>query len=191
MQSSRVPARYRLANKSKPLGLFFSTPRKVMTVIKVAKKNTITLIPRLQENIRLSRLFVKLLPSSSTRFPVSTSSDLLLARVEGLRTMELGGTISLISTASTGSSPPLPSSTFGLRLLISFFPHAESKKIVAVPPANMRTGKYHSALYNMPAEAPRKTKTLVSLSVMAFCDSWTAARATIPTVAALRPVNKA
>lgn len=162
-----------------------------MIVIKVAKKNIRILIPKLRENIGLSRLVVTLLPPSSTRASVSISSDLLLARVEGLRTMELGGTVSLISSASTGSSAPLPSSTFGLRLLISFFPNAESKKIVADPPANMRTGKYHRALYNMPAEALRKTKTLVSLSVMAFCDNWTAARATIPTVAALRPVNKA
>lgn len=162
-----------------------------MIVIKVAKKNTRTLIPKLKENIGLSRLVVTVLPASSTRASVPTPSDLLLARAEGLRMMELGGAVSLISSVSTGSSAHLPSSTFGLRLLISFFPHAESKKRVAVPPANMRTGKYHRALYNMPAEAPRKTKILVSLSVMAFCDNWTAARATIPTVAALRPVNKA
>ena len=142
-----------------------------MIVIKVAKKNTRTLIPKLQENIRLSRLVGTVLLSSSTTFSISTSSDLFLARVEGLCTMEVGGTVSLISTASTGSSVPLPSSTFGLRLLISILPHAESKKRVAVPPANMRTGKYHRALYSMPAEAPRKTKILVSLSVMAFCDN--------------------
>ncbi len=162
-----------------------------MIVMKVAKKNIRTLIPKLKENIGLSRLVVTVLPPSSTGASVSISSDLLLARVEGLRTMELGSTLSPISSASTGSSARLPSSAFGLRLLISFFPQAESKKRVAVPPANMRTGKYHKALYNMPAEAPRKTKTLVSLSVMAFCDNWTAARATIPTVAALRPVKRA
>lgn len=162
-----------------------------MIVIKVAKKNIRTLIPRLKENTGLSRLGATGLPCSPIGASVAISSDLILARVEGLRAVEFGGTLSLISSASTGASARLPSSTFWLRLLISFFPHAESKKRVAVPPANMRTGKYHKALYNMPAEAPRKTKTLVSLSVMAFCDNWTAARATIPTVAALRPLNKA
>ena len=44
----------------------------------------------------------------------------------------------------------------------------ESQAMVAKPPANIRTGKYHSALYNMPAVAPKKTRTLVSLSVIAF-----------------------
>lgn len=63
--------------------------------------------------------------------------------------------------------------------------------MVAVPPTNIKTGKYHRALYNIPAVAPRKTKILVSLSVMAFCESCTAARAMMPTVAALSPVSKA
>lgn len=162
-----------------------------MIVIKVAKKNIKTLIPEPKENIGLSRLGETGFARSSTSASLPISSDLLLARVEGLRTVELGGTLSLISSVSTGRLAPMPSSTFGLRLLISFFPHAESKNKVVIPPANIRTGKYHNALYNMPAEAPRKTKTLVSLSVMAFCDNWTAARATIPTVAAFRPLNKA
>lgn len=43
----------------------------------------------------------------------------------------------------------------------------------------------------MPAVAPKKTKILVSLSVMAFFDSCTAARAMIPTVAALSPLKRA
>ena len=56
---------------------------------------------------------------------------------------------------------------------------------------NMSSGKYHRALYSKPAAALRKTRTRVALSVMAFSDSCTAARAMMPTVAALRPERRA
>src|SRR5579871_1291484 len=55
----------------------------------------------------------------------------------------------------------------------------------------MSRGKYHSASYSKPAAALKKTRIRVSLSVMAFSDSSTAARAIIPTVAALRPDRRA
>ena len=59
------------------------------------------------------------------------------------------------------------------------------------PAASISTGKYQSALYSRPAAAPRKTSRRVSLSVMAFWASWTAASAMMPTVAALRPESRA
>lgn len=83
-----------------------------MIVIKVAKKNIRTLIPRLKENTGLSRLGATGLPCSPIGASVAISSDLILARVEGLRAVEFGGTLSLISSASTGASARLPSSTF-------------------------------------------------------------------------------
>lgn len=82
-----------------------------MIVIKVAKKNIRTLIPKLKANTGLSRLGATGLPRSSSA-SVAISSDLLLARVEGLRTVEFGRTLSLISSASLGASARLPSSTF-------------------------------------------------------------------------------
>jgi len=42
----------------------------------------------------------------------------------------------------------------------------------------------------MPAVAPKKTKILLILSVMAFCESWTAASAMMPKVAAFRPDSR-
>ena len=63
--------------------------------------------------------------------------------------------------------------------------------IVDRPPATIKTGKYQSALYNIPAVPPKKTKIRVSLSVMAFVESWTAAKAMMPTVALFRPDKSA
>jgi hypothetical protein len=60
-----------------------------------------------------------------------------------------------------------------------------------MPEMTISTGKYQSALYIMPAVAAKKTTTRVILSVMAFCDSSTAARAMTPTVAELSPDSKA
>ena len=56
-----------------------------------------------------------------------------------------------------------------------------------IPAARRRTGKYHNAVYNIPEAAPKKTRTRVSLSVMAFLASWTAANIMMPTVAAFKP----
>ena len=63
--------------------------------------------------------------------------------------------------------------------------------IVDRPPATIRIGKYQRALYSIPAVPPKKTRILVSLSVMAFVESWTAARAMMPTVALFRPDSRA
>ena len=62
---------------------------------------------------------------------------------------------------------------------------------MARPPATIKTGKYQSAVYNIPAAPPKNTSSRVSLSVMAFWLNCTAASNTIPTVAALRPDSRA
>ena len=54
-----------------------------------------------------------------------------------------------------------------------------------------KDGKYQSALYSNPAAPVRKTRILVSLSVIALPDSSIAAQAIIPTVAEFKPESRA
>lgn len=79
----------------------------------------------------------------------------------------------------------------GFSALANFCTSFRSHIVVAMPATAIRTGKYQSAVWSIPAAPPRKTSALVHLSVMTFCDNWTAASATIPTVAALRPERRA
>jgi hypothetical protein len=78
-----------------------------------------------------------------------------------------------------------PRSRDGMRAiaLMGRWSQRESKTTAMMPAISISSGKYHKALYSRPAAAPRNTRDRVSLSVMAFWASCTAARATMPTVA--------
>ncbi len=142
-----------------------------MVTAKVTKKPTRTMTPKLHENIRISMDAGTVLSSSSIGMFASLPTDVRLGCDDPdgfLRMIEMEEADSLNSVAPAGPSEPRPSSIFGFGLRRSLCPQLESQTIVAIPPANIRIGKYHRALYNMPAVAPRKTKILVNLSVTAF-----------------------
>jgi hypothetical protein len=66
-----------------------------------------------------------------------------------------------------------------------------SQMTVARLPSSMSSGKYHNALQQRPAHAPRITRIRVGLSLIAFSASCTAASAMMPTVEAFRPERRA
>ncbi len=199
-----VPARYILANNPSPLGAGSSTPRNIMIGMKVRKKPAAIQIPNFQLNIRWLNVLDMVRESCSAP---SASGDTLgsstpswdrrssgAGAAERRECVDVGLLRPLVWDISWSSSLPggHAASSSGRRLWKKLMILSrQSQRMVAMPPANISTGKYHSALYNIPAVPPMKTKMRVNVSLMAFCESWIAARAMIPTVAALRPVIRA